>query len=97
MFDTQNPSAGAEVATADIGSQPIRKVLTNTMNNGILFSKARFEYEDGTHTIIYDKGDTYSGEQVREIPDGFSIVGIYGRCTRDSYLQFVGFIVAKVI
>ena len=96
MFDTQNPSAQNEIATAEIGSQPIRRILTNTMNNGILFSNARFEYEDGTHTIIYDKGDKYKGEQVREIPDGWSIVGIYGRCTKDSYLQFVGFVVASV-
>ena len=94
MIDNERSDADQSIQTAIIKSPEIKKVLTFTNSNGILINQARVEYYDGTQTTIYDKCNRRFSEQVREIPEGHFIVGIYGRKYSD-YLYHVGFIVAK--
>ena len=87
MIDTKDSSAGDEISTAQIKSHKIKKVLGNIHSYGIFRNKVRVEYEDGSQTTIYDKGNTDTGEQVCEIPDGWYIVGFYGRCNPNEYIR----------
>ena len=95
MFDAKFAEAGKEIATADIPEGKIRKIIANSFDLGMLYGKVRFQYEDGSQTTIYDKGCNRGFEQVREIPDGYYIVGVYGRLRPNYFIYRVGFIVAK--
>ena len=92
MFDT-NSSDSQSVQTVQIEDKKITKILANIGGNYIDY-RAAVEYEDGSRTIIFDKSNKDCGT-VREIPNGYCIVGIYGMRPPGGVIRHLGFIVAR--
>ena len=56
-------------------------------------AKLEFESASSSEIIFYENNTCSSSKSIREIPEGYQIVGFYGY--HDSALLYIGFIVMK--
>ena len=64
------------------------------MSSEVIDYRAFVVYEDGSESDIFKVRETGCGFS-RDIPEGFSIVGITGQCKPGDMIRYLGFIVAK--
>jgi len=78
-----------------LNDQQVQKVLSLGYDEGRI-ANLRIIDANGTQTI-YDKNCRHSAytEQTREIPVNHHIVGVYGKCTPNNYINYLGFIIAE--
>ena len=87
MFDGKREEAGNDISTVKITSHNISKILTIVNGSLYIEGNLKVEYKAGGQTTVYHKGSTNGNECVREIPDGYHIVGFYGRLFSNDCLK----------
>ena len=73
----------------------IRKIYNKDNGGGHIGNPLRFESNEGVSDIYTSRWHTDVPEQVREVPEGFSVVGVYGKMYKPNWIYDVGFIVAR--
>ena len=99
MFDSKARYRGDELSTVEVSSSetPFKRITSRVYNAKYTASLSLdFDSEEKTPVVLYNKKDVRRDmvEEVREIPEGHQIVGVYGRL-ENNYVRYLGFKVAK--